>query len=69
MAASCVGRNVRQTAEKRRPRSVEDICAGPETNSNGSGNLLAGVCALISYEYSLFGAQSCQWLWEKNGDR
>ncbi len=26
----------------------------------GSDNLLAGVCALISYEYSHFGAESCQ---------
>ena len=46
--------------EKRQSRSVEDICAGPETNSNGSDNLLARVCALISYEYSLFWAESCQ---------
>ena len=36
--------------EERRSRSVEDICAG----TDGSDNLLAKVCALISYEYSLF---------------
>ena len=57
MAASCVGRNVRQTAgEKAVTLSRRDLRG--DRLINGSGNLLVGVCALISYEYSHFGAQA-----------
>jgi hypothetical protein len=55
MAASCVGRNVRQTAGEKAVTLSRRRFARGQTNSNGSGNLLVGVCALISYEYSFFG--------------
>ena len=57
MAASCVGRNVRQTAgEKAVTLSRRDLRG--DRLINGSGNLLVGVYTLISYEYSHFGAQA-----------
>lgn len=40
-------------------RSFKDGGAWRSANPNGPDNLLAEVCALISYEYSFFGAQSC----------
>jgi hypothetical protein len=55
--------DVQQTVGgKRRSRSVEDFARGPETSPNGSDNLLAEVCALISCQYTLFEALSCQQL-------
>jgi hypothetical protein len=41
---------------KRRSRS--DFAGGAETNPSGSDNLPTGVCAVISYEYSLFGLKA-----------
>src|ERR1700730_6048044 len=58
MAASCVGRNVRQTAGEKAVTLSRKTFGRGRRLITGSDNLLAGVCALISYEYSHFGAQA-----------
>src|ERR1700730_15835321 len=69
MAASCVGRNVRANCGRKGGHAQSNTFGRGRRLINGSNQFLAGGCALISYEYSYFGAQSYKQLLEKKGDR